>query len=327
MVTLNGKETQAVLDTGATVDIVNAQRVHAWEIRPGRQIKVRDFRGVPHLCSDWCSLSLTVGDAKVRVSALVLNGLPYEFLIGRETMRKCKLNIHYDDSLSFGDTAMTVIREDTCGKGVVGGRLETWEDVRRDFPNVVTDSDYPRPVKGYVVDFEITPGPVISRKPYQLSRQKIDWLVTELAKMEKHGIIRKTNSPYGSPITLAPKADGSWRLCTDYRAINARTELASWPLPRIDDIIAETGGCRIFSNIDLLKGFWQQALSEDTKKYSAFVTPVGSFEYNVNPFGWKNSPKVFQRMMDEVLEGHRRYCRWYIDDILIFSRTPVSLDT
>ena len=109
-------------------------------------------------------------------------------------------------------------------------------------------------------------------------------------------------------------------MCTDYRFVNEQTELISWPLPNIDEIISETGGCKWFSTIDLLKGFWQQPLTEETKKFSAFVTPFGTYEYNVNPFGWKNSPKYFQKMMDEVLMDHRGYCRWYIDGVIIFSR-------
>src|SRR5579863_8498765 len=121
-----------------------------------------------------------------------------------------------------------------------------------------------------------------------MSRAKKEWLDKELRLMLHNGIIRPSTSPYASPVMLAPKAGGTWRLCTDYRWINEKTELISWPLPKIDDIIAETGGSQVFSTIDLLKGFWQQPLREDTKKFSAFVTPMGSYEYNVNPFGWKN---------------------------------------
>ena len=113
-------------------------------------------------------------------------------------------------------------------------------------------------------------------------------------------------------------------MCTDYRAVNDNTELISWPLPIIDHIIAETGGCRWFSTMDLMKEFWQQPLREDTKKYSASVTPFGTYEYKVNPFGWKNCPKYFQKMMDEVLAHYRAYCRWYIDDIIVFSKDKTA---
>ena len=85
---------------------------------------------------------------------------------------------------------------------------------------------------------------------------------------------------FASPITIAPKADGSLRLCIDYRQINKQTELFPFPMPRIDSIIDETGGCRVFSRIDLCKGFWQVALSEKYKKYSAFITPFEIYEYN-----------------------------------------------
>lgn len=136
------------------------------------------------------------------------------------------------------------------------------------------------------------------------------------------GIIRPSVSPFASPIAIAPKEDGTFRLCTDYRALNRQTDLIPYPMPRIDDIIDETGGCHCFSRIDLCKGFWQIPLSEETKKYTAFITPFDLFEYKRLPFGWKNSPAWFQKIMTDILKLYLgTFCNVYIDDIIIYSKT------
>lgn len=136
------------------------------------------------------------------------------------------------------------------------------------------------------------------------------------------GIIRKSTSAYASPITIVPKEDGTYRLCTDYRLINKQTDLFPFPMPRIDDIINETGGCHWFSRIDLCKGYWQIPLQEEYKKYTAFVTPFDIYEYNRLPFGWKNCGAWFQKMMNTVLEPLTgKCCNVYVDDIIVYSRT------
>ena len=233
-------------------------------------------------------------------------------------MKRMELNLLFDDTISFGKS-----RECEAPREQVN-MLRSIDDLKKIFPNVVCASEIPPPVKFFKVPFRLKTETPITRKPYKLSRAKQDQCKKEIESMKKNGVIRESSSAFASPIILVPKPNGSWRLCTDYRAVNDQTDLISWPLPNIDEIIAETGGCRVFSTVDLLKGFWQQPLTEETKKYSAFVTPFGTFEYNVNPFGWKNSPKYFQKMMDQVLHPHRAFCRWYIDDIIIFSRNDME---
>lgn len=228
-------------------------------------------------------------------------------------MKKMKLNLHHDDTLSFGSGERA--------RDEIVNIIESVEDLEKAYPKVVCRSEYPPTVKFFEVPFRLNTDTPICRKPYRISRAKQDFVKKEIESMKENGIIRESSSPFASPILMVPKTNGTWRLCTDYRFVNEKTDLISWPLPNIDEIIAETGGCKVFSTVDLLKGFWQQPLTEDTKKFSAFVTPFGTYEYNVNPFGWKNSPKYFQKMMDQVLQQHREYCRWYIDDVIIFSKT------
>lgn len=70
-------------------------------------------------------------------------------------------------------------------------------------------------------------------------------------------IIRRSQSPYASPIVLVKKADGSTRFCIDFRELNKITKINSFPLPHIDDILALLGKTKWYTLVDLKSGYWQ----------------------------------------------------------------------
>ena len=78
--------------------------------------------------------------------------------------------------------------------------------------------------------------------------------------MLERGLIRPSNSPWSSPIVLAPKKDGDYRFCVDFRRVYSVTKKDAQPMPRIDDILDQLGGARYFSTLDLASGFWQVPL-------------------------------------------------------------------
>ena len=107
-------------------------------------------------------------------------------------------------------------------------------------------------------------------------------------------------------------------MCTDYRKVNSVTKTDSFPIPRIDDCIDKVGNFKYVTKFDLLKGFWQVPLTDRAKEVSAFATPDGLYEYKVMPFGMKNSPAMFQRLVNNVICGLDG-CDAYIDDVIIYS--------
>ncbi|UYV75877.1 K02A2.6-like, partial [Cordylochernes scorpioides] len=149
-----------------------------------------------------------------------------------------------------------------------------------------------------------------------MSDHKRAWTAGKIKEMLDGDIITPSTSEYASPCILVPKTDSSYRLCIDYRQLNKETFLDPFPFPRIDSIINKFGGCRYFTKIDLKDGFWQVGLTKATRKFSAFVTPDGLYEFKRLPFGWKNSPPRFQRVMSEMLADLLELrVVVYIDDI------------
>ncbi|XP_068229342.1 uncharacterized protein [Palaemon carinicauda] len=136
----------------------------------------------------------------------------------------------------------------------------------------------------------------------------------------QHGFAEPSISPWASPRVLVEKPDGSYRLCTDFRRLNEVTVSDSYPLPRVDDLIDQVSNAVYVTKIDLLRGYYQVPLADNTKPLTAFTTPDGLYQYTVLPFGLKNAPAVFQRLMDQVI-SNMPGIRVYLDDIVVFSDT------
>eukprot|EP00741_Cyanophora_paradoxa_P016879 tig00020943_g16302.t1 len=158
-------------------------------------------------------------------------------------------------------------------------------------------------------------------------RQKITEFLRELAllraqiqKLLELGLIEPSQAAYGSPVVLAPKKDGTWRFCVDYRRLNQITERDVFPLPRIDDQLERLRGSMVFSTADATAGFWQLPLHPGSRAYTAFVVPWGHFQWRVTPFGVTNGPAAFSRAITAILGPLLTTCVVaYIDDITVFS--------
>ena len=140
--------------------------------------------------------------------------------------------------------------------------------------------------------------------------------------MLQQGLIRESYSPWNSPVVIVTKKDGSARFCVDYRKINNITITDAHPLPRIDELLEKFRKGRWFTSIDLASGYWQVEMNHDDKDKTAFTCHLGLYEFNVMPFGLKNAPPTFQRLMNKVLKEYLDdFVIVYIDDILIYSKT------
>ena len=134
-------------------------------------------------------------------------------------------------------------------------------------------------------------------------------------------MVEPTDRSWSSPVVLVRKKDQSWRLCVDYRRLNAVTRKDAYPLPRIDDSLDALSGSIFFSTLDLVSGYWQVPLDEEAQQRSAFVTRGGLWRWKVLPFGLTSAPATFERLMERVLKGLQwRTLLLYLDDIIVFSK-------
>lgn len=161
----------------------------------------------------------------------------------------------------------------------------------------------------------------IRLRPYRYSPKKVQIIREEVSKMLETGVIRESTSPYCSPIVIIEKKSGEPRFCVDYRRLNKATVSEYAGLPPITDMIRSLGQAKYFTVLDLKSGYWQIPMDEQSKAYTAFSTPDGGqFEFNVMPFGLKNAPATFQKMMTHVLAGYiGQFTMAYLDDVVVYS--------
>ena len=176
------------------------------------------------------------------------------------------------------------------------------------------------PSKTNVIEHDVDVGDSapIKQHPCRVSPMKKELLDKEVQYMLENDIIEESQSNWSSPCILVPKHDGGFRFCTDFRKVNDKTKSDSFPIPRIADCIDQIGNAKFVSTFDMLKGYWQVPLTQRAREISAFVTPSGLYQYKVMPFGMKNAPATFQRMVNKLVRDIDG-CEGYIDDVVIFS--------
>ena len=171
-------------------------------------------------------------------------------------------------------------------------------------------------------EIELTDETPIWQKPRHFTPPVNQEIERQCAELESLDIITRSNSQWSSPVVPVTKTDGSLRMCVDYRKLNRVTKRQNFPMPNLQDAVYSASKIKYFTKLDLIKGYYQLPIHEDSRKYTAFSTPNGQYEFKRLSFGLKNSGIEFQKQMTEILTGfdHRKVIV-YIDDILILSST------
>ena len=129
-------------------------------------------------------------------------------------------------------------------------------------------------------------------------KETLDTLVQEdiLAQVEQP-------TPWISSMVIVPKKDGSLRICLDPKDLNKAILREHYPLPTIEDIVTRLHGAKVFTILDVSKGFWHVPLDEPSSFLTTFHTPFGRYRWKRMPFGICSAPEVFQQHMHELIEG------------------------
>ena len=162
----------------------------------------------------------------------------------------------------------------------------------------------------------------IWQKPRHVSPPLNEEIEKQCKELELNNIIERCYSPWSSPVVPIRKADGSLRLCVDYRKVNSVTKSEKFPMPRLTDSIYAASNINYFSKMDLTKGYYQIPIHENSREITSFSTLHNQYQFKRLSFGLKNSGIQFQRTLQEVLSKFSsKNVIIYIDDILIITET------
>ena len=157
-------------------------------------------------------------------------------------------------------------------------------------------------------------------RPYRHSLSDQKEINRQVKDLLESGIIRPSKSPYSAPVILVPKADGTKRMCIDYRKINSITVNEPFPVPNIEDLFNKLKGAKIFSVLDFKCGFQQIELNESVRHLFAYSTEDQHVEPNVMQFGMKNAPSHFCNIVHEIIGDMKQVTR-YVDEVVIYTET------
>ena len=160
----------------------------------------------------------------------------------------------------------------------------------------------------------------VHRKPYPMPQSLATAFNEEVDRMIELGIIEPSTSPYCSPVVMVKKEDNTWRLCIDFRALNDVTLFDAEPMPTREEALGNFVGDIFFSELDLVKGYWQIPMEKESKLYTAFATRKGLMQFTRLPFGLKTACATFIRLMRKVILGLKNI-ECYFDNIIVHSKS------
>ena len=204
-----------------------------------------------------------------------------------------------------------------CGLSTIS-REHAFSHILESFPTITSLQQGNTTLNVDIHHHILTTGPPVHDRARRLSPEKLTAAKAIFRQMVEDGICRPSSSPWATPIHMIKKKNGDWRVCGDFRRLNAITIPDRYPVPNLYDFASMLRGKKIFSKLDLLMAYHQIPIAADDIPKTAVITPFGLFEYQVMTFGLRNAGQTFQRYIFRAL-GDLNFVFAYIDDILIAS--------
>ena len=162
----------------------------------------------------------------------------------------------------------------------------------------------------------------VKQKKRKLGPERLIAVRQETSKLQQADFIREVHYPdWLSNVVMVKKASGKWRMCVDFIDLNGACPKDSFLFPSIDRLVDASAGHCILSFIDAFSGYNQIMMDPSDQEKTTFITEEGLYCYKVMPFGLKNAPATFQRLVNTVFTDQlRRNMEAHIDDMIVKSK-------
>eukprot|EP00762_Andalucia_godoyi_P006147 ANDGO_01708.mRNA.1 Retrovirus-related Pol polyprotein from transposon 412 len=201
------------------------------------------------------------------------------------------------------------------------------EALIKEYEDIFENDLSPVPARVVPMKIDLVPGMTPKAVPPRRQSPAVREIInSEVEAMLEQRIIKPSNSAYSSPPVVVRKPGKKPRICIDFREINKCTVPLQYPMNHTAALLERMAGKKLFAKLDMKSGFNQMPLDDESMKYTAFSTEKGLFEYTRVPFGLRNAPPYFQRVMNETLAGLvENTCEVFVDDICVGAKDVTEL--
>lgn len=340
---VNNHKCVCLIDSGSAKTIIKSSVAQKFKvsINQGDEVILKSFMGTTITCSAICNLTIRIMEVTVYITAIIVadDFIAYDLIVGRDFLDQPQVMLIKKEkfvilrTLPVFDTCSVDVIDSHFGNVVKINNLDVGDinkiiqqqlmTLLNNFKDCISTT-LKNLGKTDTVKMEIkclSDVPIVYR-PYRLPEIEKAMLRKIIAELLENGIIQESQSPYASPVILVKKKSGDYRMCCDYRRLNAVTVKNKLPLPLIEEQIDQLGGYKYFITLDLASGYYQVPMATESIAKTAFVTPDSHYEFLRMPFGLTNAPAVFQQLINTVLGELRNSVAFpYIDDIIIPAET------
>lgn len=335
-VLVNGKMFKALFDTGSDFTIIRKDVFDRSNLGEMKNTSFA-FDGVGSSNKAIGEFEITVGldnvvfkDVCYVVSS---NLIQEEMIIGMSLMDQADEVCINKDGITFKKFESKVAHHENFMDELPVCAYMTEKEVDLPDINHIVDKNIAKEVEKVVAEYEpkkTKESPIemkivlMDEKPIYLRARRFPPKEKELIDKQvrewlKDDIIQPSVSDFAAPIVPVPKKEGSLRVCVDYQQLNKKIVKDRFPLPIIDDQIDALQGAKVFTTLDLANGFLHVPVAPESRKYTAFVTTGGQYEFLRVPFGLSVGPPVFQRFINTIFGDliANGTIMTYMDDVII----------
>ncbi|KAE8730445.1 ABC transporter G family member 6 [Hibiscus syriacus] len=314
--TVADKVCKMIIDSGSCENVVSEEVVQKLQLKTDRHPKPYKLSWLNKdsevTVDRRCLVSFSIGrkyfdnawcDVVSMDACHILLGRPWQFL----------------DEIEHGGVVYALL---PCENNAVDVDTDLPVEVQRllaEFSNLMPEDLPPGlpPMRDIQHQIDLVPGSSLPNRPtYRLSPKEAEELQRQVEELLERGYIRESMSPCAVPALLVPKKDGSWRMCVDSRAINRITVKYRFPIPRLDDMLDQLSGSKIFSKIDLKSGYHQIRIRPGDEWKTAFKTPQGLYEWMSDmDFTLRSPPCCFEMLKTECLFVNQKKCSFFTTSV------------
>lgn len=324
----------ALLDTGSTKNYISQDLAnYLSSLKLGTILNATTFsqvaNGSTFKSTSMLNIIIKISTCTWKLNFIILEKLSYPVIIGYQSLSFMGANVNCTSnnvSFNFKPTLIIPFVElPVTSQSFNFDHIQSIDPSDAHFKTLLTEfsdvlTEELGQARNYKYTVHLSDDIPVRKSPYPLAPPQAKVMREHIDDLLGKGVISPSKSPYASPAFLVKKANGGFRLCVDYRPLNKKVLMDSFPVPSIEHIFQCLKSAKVFTTLDLNSAFYQIELSEKSKDITSFVTTEGQWRFHRAPFGLSVSPSSLNRIMFDLFADLRyKFVIVFFDDLLIYS--------